>query len=114
MVVEQFLDGQLPQREAHGAHSAHILLAVLYEFWDKFVIVGRHATLPHKVIASAVFLHIRTGKATDILKRPRRAVGAGLCCGAIKLLKIEVDLKHIPEDQTLKRGVMRAYLTFVV
>ena len=53
-----------------------------------------------------VFLHRRASKPSSVFQTTGRAVGAGLCCGAVELLQLEVDLQDIPKDQTLKRRVV--------
>ena len=61
-----------------------------------------------------VFLHGSASKAAHILKAARRTVGAGLRCGAVELLQLEVYLKDIPKYQALERCVVRVYQPLVI
>ena len=120
MVVGQLVRRQLPLRLADRAHGADILFAVLDHLGHQVCVVAERAVClrdrqqADKLAAAMILAHPGTGKAPDILKATRRAVGAGLRGGAVELLQPVVDLEDVPEDQALKRGVVRPDLALVV
>ena len=61
-----------------------------------------------------ILAHPCASEAAHVFQTAGRAVGAGLRCGAVELLQLELALEHIPEDQALERGVVRAYLAGVL
>ena len=120
VIIEQLVIGQLPLGLTDRPHGAHVLLAVRHHLGHQVFVVAECAVRlwdrqqPDKLAAAMILAHPRPSEPAHVFQATRRAVGAGLCCGAVELIQIEIDLQDVPENQPLERCVVRAYLAGVV
>ena len=88
VVVGQLVSTEGAQGFADGTHRPHVLLAVGNHLGHERGVFFEwgYAQQADQLGTSVVFLHGRASKPANVLQRTRRAIGAGLCCGADKLL----------------------------